>query len=204
MGLVFGNHVCSRKFSLFLTVFLAIHIISGTLEKRSSGLSPDSSPSSFISTAVLPECRLLLMGITSMATALSSHPYSLAQHKQSGIGIRKSFEDSRSGNPIMKAPSFETVLASFKTGGTYGLVFVSTHAVLQANAHIVSVSGDTFGYIRRSGSTLLPAQLSTLHLVDIFRIARLPHSRPSKSQWSSILPSTPPVSTSGPISPCTL
>ncbi|PPQ68544.1 hypothetical protein CVT26_003353 [Gymnopilus dilepis] len=85
-------------------------------------------------------------------------PISLSTtYKQSGIGIHKGFEYSRSGNPNRNA--FESTLASLEAGGAYGLAFASgsatTATVLQAlgpNAHIVSVNdvyGGTFRYIRR-------------------------------------------------------
>ncbi|KAF8881772.1 Cys/Met metabolism PLP-dependent enzyme-domain-containing protein [Infundibulicybe gibba] len=81
-------------------------------------------------------------------------------YKQSGVGIHKGFEYSRSGNPNRNA--LESTLASIESGGGHGIAFSSgsatTATVLQSlgpNSHIVSVNdvyGGTFRYMTRVAS----------------------------------------------------
>jgi cystathionine gamma-lyase len=78
-------------------------------------------------------------------------------YKQSGVGIHKGFEYSRSGNPNRNA--LEATLSSIESGGAYGLAFSSgsatTATVLQSlgpDSHIISVNdvyGGTFRYMTR-------------------------------------------------------
>lgn len=78
-------------------------------------------------------------------------------YKQSGIGIHKGFEYSRSANPNRNA--LEETLAAIEAGGAYGIAFSSgsatTATILQSlgpQAHILSVNdvyGGTFRYMTK-------------------------------------------------------
>ncbi|TFK34950.1 hypothetical protein BDQ12DRAFT_726431 [Crucibulum laeve] len=55
------------------------------------------------------------------ALALSSLPGRSGRHKENGVGIYKSFEYSRSGNPSRNA--LNNILASLESGGAHALAF---------------------------------------------------------------------------------